>query len=192
MKMQPREKITVALGVAIVLGSLLYGLASRRSAFAAPAAAGSAQQQIEIVREYQTLSRSVDDLSRQLQITVPAAALDDQEMGIRQTLATLAQQKGVNISSIRRLEGGATRNAGLKPIQFQLDFAAPYTSLVRFMVAVEHAPTPCLVLNYSLAVGGPGQVQGTMEVQGYLFPPATPAGYPIRSSEGELKGAARP
>lgn len=204
MKLRRREIVTIALGVAAVAAMIAWRATGSGAADAPLAAANTIPGALARIDEHDRLQRSVAALGDELGIEIPRVSTGDQETSIRKDLNAKAQANGMQITSMRRLEGTsrrATRTA--EPIEFRLELTGQFASVLGFIYSLENATLPYVVrdAHISASKGGGSRGQASPSAgranptAGRAGPSAARAGAPAsarRTPASARSGAARP
>jgi len=145
VKLQRRELITISLGGIILLGALGYrliGSISSNSATGTETLVGA----IARINDYSRLKHSVETLSGQMSLQVPTSSAGDQETGIMDDIGRRAKERSLQLSSLKPGQpSGRGRSNAIKPVQFRLEIAGRFDSVMEFVYSLEHAPTAYVV-----------------------------------------------
>lgn len=205
MKLKRREIVTIALGVTAVAALIVWRATGSGAAGAPLAAANTIPGALARIDEHDRLQRLVAALGDELGIEIPRVSTGDQETSIRKDLNAKAQANGMQITSMRRLEGTsrrATRTA--EPIEFRLELTGQFASVLGFIYSLENATLPYVVrdahISSSKGGGSRGQAspsagRSANPASGRPGPSAARAGGPSTArgaSASARSGAARP
>lgn len=144
MKLAKREIYVIAGGAALLAGAIGHRVWSSRAASAA--AQDEIPGALARIRQTGALKKSVESIADELGVQIPDVPSGEQEGRIRENLGSLAQASGMVLRSVRRTADTSHSKSGpLKPIEFRLDLVGPFDSLMKYVFALEHAPTPYVV-----------------------------------------------
>lgn len=151
MKLNPRERVIVVAGAIAVVAILGYRLLGGGAGEASMAARDTIRGAIQRIDEYARLERSTATLKEELNVEIAESAPSAQEASIREGLNRVAQQNGMQISTVRGLDQGSrARNAAVQTVRFRIEASGLFDSLMAFIYALENSKTPFVIREISI------------------------------------------
>ena len=189
MKLARREKLTIAIGLIIVLAVLGRQLLQRDPSVA-NADAETLAGALQTIDTYDGLRRQIERLQEDLGVEAPVVSIAGQEAAIRTDLSERAKKLGLKLAGMRQVETGSgrARSGRVRTVEFRLDLNGQFEGLMKLVHSLEHAKIPYIVREMKVEAGAKGaggaqrggdqnkqkkpdgNVSVTMRVQSYLFP----------------------
>ncbi len=196
MKLEKREVITLGVGALIVVLSVAYGFV-KKAGSSASAAEGTVHGEIEKIERFKRVKTSVENLTRELGVTLTDAVYAEQEKAIVDDIGNRAKARNLQYTSLKPAQTSKSAASPSKPLQFRVELSGRFEDFVAMMQDMETSPIPYVIKDVHIdsqsraaqrsqaelqgldpeddpgpPPPGNGRIKATLKLQSYLFPDA--------------------